>query len=90
MNREKLSKNPLELLMETERVADKILQNKQETVALDKRRQSNREAIRHLNKIKDKNAWITIGPMLVKSDRLKSIELLNKGILFFTLIMSLM
>lgn len=79
MNRSKLNKKPLELLIECERVADKILQNKQEIIALDKRRQSNREAIRNLGKNDQKKTWITIGPMLVKMEKQKSINLLNKG-----------
>lgn len=71
---------PLELLIETERVADQILQNKQEIVELDKRRQSNREAKRGLEKPDDKKAWITVGPMLVKMTKDKAVKLLEKGI----------
>lgn len=71
--------NPLELLIETERVADQILQNKQEIVDLDKRRQSNREAKRNLEKSGDKKAWVTVGPILVKMTKEKGEKLLGKG-----------
>lgn len=70
---------PLELLIETERVADQILQNKQEIVELDKRRQSSREAKRNLEKTSDKKAWVTVGPILVKMAKENGIKLLEKG-----------
>lgn len=57
--------------------------NKQELVALDKRRQQNREAIRELEKNannSEKKVWTTIGSMLVKMDRAKALELLKKGL----------
>lgn len=69
----------ISLLIETERLADKILQNKQEIVALDKRRQDTREAIRELGKCAGKKAWITVGSMLVEMKKEKALELLQKG-----------
>lgn len=71
---------PLALLIETERVADQILQNKQEIVELDKRRQSSREAKRSLEKSSDRKAWITVGPILVKMAKEKGVILLEKGV----------
>lgn len=65
--------------MDSERLADQILQNKREIVELDKRRQSTREAIRNTGKTIDKNVWITIGPILVKMEREKACSLLTKG-----------
>lgn len=69
----------INLLIETERLADKILQNKQETVALDKRRQDTREAIRELGKSVEKKAWITVGSMLIEMKKEKALELLQSG-----------
>lgn len=69
----------IELLRNTERVADQVLQNKTEIIELDKRRQSTREAIRNLSKNDDRKVWITIGPILVKMEKPKATELLKKG-----------
>lgn len=68
-----------EIIQKNERVADKILVNKQEMVNWDKKRQGNREALRELRKSEDKKVWITVGSMLVQMDRLKAIEVLSKG-----------
>lgn len=73
------SKQVLELLKNSERVGDQVLQNKTEIIELDKRRQSTREAIRDLGKNNDKNVWITIGPILVKMEKNKAVDLLKKG-----------
>lgn len=75
------SKKVLKLLIDTERVADQVLQNKQEILELDKRRQTNRVAIRDLGKNEDKKVWITIGPILVKMEKGKAIDLLKKGMI---------
>lgn len=69
----------MEILVKTEKVADQIMQNKQEIVALDKRRQSTREALRDLNKSEETKTWITIGSLLVKVDKNKGLELLKRG-----------
>uniref|UniRef100_A0A182T3D2 Uncharacterized protein n=1 Tax=Anopheles maculatus TaxID=74869 RepID=A0A182T3D2_9DIPT len=71
----------MEILLETERVADRILAYKQELVELDKRRQDTREALRLIEKhipASQKRVWITIGSMLMKQDREKAAELLRK------------
>lgn len=72
-------KNIIDLLIRTERTADKILQGKQQIVSLDKCRQATREAIRNLEKSKQDKAWITLGSNLVKLERTKALELLKKG-----------
>lgn len=72
-------KQVLEILMASERLADQVLQNKQEIVELDKRRQSTREAIRDIGKNSDKKVWITVGPILVKMEKQKAHNLLKKG-----------
>lgn len=69
----------MEILMASERLADQVLQNKQEIVELDKRRQSTREALRDIAKTSDKNVWVTIGPILVKMEKQKALNLLKKG-----------
>lgn len=70
----------MKILIETERVADQIIQNKHEIVMLDKRRQDTREALRDLGKSDQKKAWITIGSLLVKMNKDKALELLKKGL----------
>lgn len=59
--------------------AESILRDRTEIVALDKRRNSNREALRALTKEKGKKAWVTLGPMLVKMPVATANSLLNKG-----------
>nr|XP_019556336.2 p53 and DNA damage-regulated protein 1-like [Aedes albopictus] len=70
-----------EILQETERVADQVLMRKQELIALDKRRQETREAIRTIRKSfprEDSKVWITVGSMLMKQKQPKALELLQK------------
>lgn len=80
------TKQPLDLLIDTERVADQVLQNKQEIVELDKRRQHNRNAKRLLQKSNEKKSWVTVGPLLVKMTTEKGIALLEKGMNLLVLI----
>lgn len=68
-----------EIVLENERVADQILQNKQLLVEYDKKRQGNREALRELRKSEEKNVWITVGSMLIEMERLKAIDVLTEG-----------
>ncbi|KAH8290345.1 hypothetical protein KR054_002119 [Drosophila jambulina] len=77
MSKSDLDKS-IELITETEELADKILSNKHELKAMDQRRQNTRQAIRLINKSEDKKVWITIGSMLVKVPREKGLELLKK------------
>uniref|UniRef100_A0AAG5CSG8 p53 and DNA damage-regulated protein 1 n=1 Tax=Anopheles atroparvus TaxID=41427 RepID=A0AAG5CSG8_ANOAO len=68
-----------EIILETERVADRILANKQKLVELDKRRQETREALRVIEKhFPLRRIWISIGSMLVKQDRQGAVDLLRK------------
>lgn len=73
----------MEILVETERVADRILVIKQEKIALDKKRQSTREALTNLRKSNDKKCWITIGSMLFKMEKTKAMQLMEKGIVIY-------
>lgn len=63
--------------------AESILRDKTEIVALDKRRNGNREALRALTKEKEKKTWVTLGPILVKMPVTTANSLLNKGNLYF-------
>lgn len=69
----------LEILMDTERVADQILVNKQEIVELDKRRQSNREALNELKRTGDKSTWTSLGCIIVKLKKDVAVSLLDDG-----------
>lgn len=69
----------LAMLMDTERVADEILVNKQEIVELDKRRQSNREALNELKRATDKSVWTSIGSLIVKLKKATAVAMLEDG-----------
>jgi len=69
----------ISIITETEELADKILANKQELIALDKRRQETRETLRLMEKSEEPKVWITVGSMLIKMQREKATELLKKG-----------
>ncbi|XP_055639995.1 p53 and DNA damage-regulated protein 1 [Toxorhynchites rutilus septentrionalis] len=71
----------IEILRATERVADQVLMLKQELIALDKRRQETREAVRTIRNSfprDDAKVWITVGSMLMKMNKAKALELLAK------------
>ncbi|CAG9798937.1 unnamed protein product [Chironomus riparius] len=65
-----------EIILENERVADQILQNKQLIVEYDMKRQGNREALRELRKSEEKNVWMTVGSILIEMERDKAIDAL--------------
>ncbi|XP_034108387.1 p53 and DNA damage-regulated protein 1 [Drosophila albomicans] len=68
----------VDIISQTEELADKILANKQELTVMDKRRQENREALRVIEKSDEPKVWITVGSMLVKMKRTQAIELIKK------------
>ncbi|KAH8369818.1 hypothetical protein KR093_001045 [Drosophila rubida] len=68
----------VDIISQTEELADKILVNKQELTVMDKRRQHNREALRVIEKSEEPKVWITVGSMLVKMKREQAIQLLKK------------
>lgn len=70
----------LAMLIDTERVADQILVNKQEIVELDKRRQSNREALNELKRTTDTSTWTSIGCAIVKLKKETAIKMLQEGL----------
>lgn len=72
-------KKIIDLIYNTEKVADQILVNKQEIVNFDKKRQGNREAIREMKKSNEKKVWITVGSMLIEMERAEAIKVMEKG-----------
>lgn len=68
-----------EIIYKNEKVADKILSNKQEIVDWDRKRQGNREALREMLKSEEKKVWITVGSMLIQMEKVNAIEVLQKG-----------
>lgn len=73
-----------EIILENERVADQILQNKQLIVDYDKKRQGNREALRELRKSEEKNVWMTVGSILIEMERDEAIKALVEGMIKYT------
>jgi len=76
-----LLENPqhsLKYLEEVEMLGEEIVRDKQEVVALDRRRNQNREALRALYQSGGKT-WLTLGSLLVKVPGDKARELLEQG-----------
>ena len=69
----------LKHLEELESLAQDILSDRQAIVALDKRRQEDREGLRALSNSKEDKAWVTLGPLLVKFPKKKAEDILKKG-----------
>jgi hypothetical protein len=77
-----LLENPqhsLEYLEEVERLGEEIVRDKQEVVALDRRRNQNREALRALQRQDCGKTWLTLGSLLVKMSADKAKQLLDQG-----------
>jgi len=72
----------LEHLEKVENKAGEILTDRQEIIALDKRRNDNRVGMRTLQKQPEEKIWITIGPLLLKMSSKTAEELLEKGNFF--------
>lgn len=69
----------LEHLEKVENKAGEILTDREEIVALDKRRNDDRVGMRALQKQLHEKTWITIGPLLLKMSSKAAEELLEKG-----------
>jgi len=69
----------LEYLEKVEDKAGEILTDRQEIIALDKRRNDDRLGMRALQKQSYKKSWITVGPLLLKMPSKTAEELLEKG-----------
>lgn len=79
-----VEKTTMEYLFRVERQAEKILVDKSEIIALDKRRNNNRMAIRALINCKtshDNKTWMAVGSCMVKVPIKKAKTLLEEGIL---------
>lgn len=68
----------LQHLEEVESLGEEILTDRSEIVALDKRRQDNREGLRALSKCTDKKTWMALGPLLIKLPKEKAQDLMQK------------
>jgi len=69
----------LEHLEKVENKAGEILTDREEIVALDKRRNDDRVGMRALQKQTHEKTWITVGPLLLKMSSKAAEELLVKG-----------
>lgn len=68
----------LKHIQQVEEKAGEILTDRQEIIALDKRRNDDRVGMRALQKDNCKKTWITIGPLLIKMPSPIAEELLIK------------
>lgn len=73
-------KKTLKYLEEVEAKAEEILMDKQEIVALDKRRNDDRMGERGLSDNKSDKTWIAVGSLLIKMPNESAKELIVKGI----------
>lgn len=71
-------KQILQHLQEVEEKAGEILTDRQEIVALDRRRNDDRVGMRQLQNVSCKKAWTTVGPLLIKLPSEKVTDLLEK------------
>lgn len=69
----------LKHIQKVEEKANEILTDRQEIIALDKRRNNDRVGMRALQKQNCEKLWITIGPLLLKMPSKTAEELLVKG-----------
>jgi len=69
----------LEHLEKVENKAGEILTDREEIIALDKRRNDDRVGMRALQKQSHDKTWITVGPLLLKMPSKAAEELLEKG-----------
>lgn len=69
----------LEHLQRVEEKAGEILTDRQEIVALDKRRNDDRVGMRAIQKETNKKCWLTLGPILIKMSAKDTEELLVQG-----------
>ncbi|CAK9799698.1 p53 and DNA damage-regulated protein 1 [Anthophora plagiata] len=68
----------LKHIQQVEEKAGEILTDRQEIIALDKRRNDDRVGMRALQKENCKKTWVTIGPLLIKMPSKIAEELLVK------------
>ncbi|XP_050540021.1 p53 and DNA damage-regulated protein 1 isoform X2 [Daktulosphaira vitifoliae] len=73
-------KTTMDYLFCVEKQAEEILVDKSEIVALDKKRNDNRMAIRAIinNKMPQNKTWIAVGPLLIKVTENRAKEMLQE------------
>lgn len=69
---------PFEIILETEKVADKIISNKRNITDLSQKKEDVREAIREITKSNEPKAWVSISGMMVKTTKDSALKLLKK------------
>lgn len=69
----------LKHIQQVEEKAGEILTDRQEIIALDKRRNDDRVGMRAVQKAGSNKTWITVGPLLLKMPSKTAEELLAKG-----------
>ncbi|XP_047117148.1 G patch domain and ankyrin repeat-containing protein 1 homolog isoform X1 [Schistocerca piceifrons] len=76
-----LLENPqhsLRLLSEIEEIGEEILRDRNEVVALDRRRNQTREALRAIQKSTADKVWVSVGSLLIKIPEKKATEMLKR------------
>ncbi|XP_049816745.1 p53 and DNA damage-regulated protein 1 [Schistocerca nitens] len=76
-----LLENPqhsLRLLSEIEEIGEEILRDRNEVVALDRRRNQTREALRAIQKSAADKVWVSVGSLLIKIPEKKATEMLKR------------
>lgn len=77
---EESQKERLVYMQKIEEKAAEILTDRQEVIALDKRRNDDRVGMRALQKQKGDKTWITVGPLIIKMKSKDAEELLKEGL----------
>lgn len=70
----------LNYLQKIEEKGVEIITDRQEIIALDKRRNDDRVGMRALQKQEVDKTWITVGPLLLKMGKKEAEDLLKEGI----------
>lgn len=78
----KETKEMLDYLQKVENKALEILTDREEIVALDKRRNEERMGMRALQKHNHDKTWMTVGPILMKLPTKKAEDMLKEGLFF--------
>lgn len=73
----------LQHLKAIEKKAEEILVDKNEIIALEKRRNSNREGLNALRVQCSNNVWMEFGPTLIKLSKQKAEKLIVEGTFLF-------
>lgn len=66
-------------LTDLEQVAEEILTDRQTIIDYDRKRNANRESLRHLRNASDKKTWIAMGNNFFKLEKVKVEDMIQKG-----------